>query len=91
MFQCTNAALVDGIMMTLKQAFTVAVIQQIKAPAQLCEGYTLQVLHKLCDQIDGMNSFRTKLELQKHKHLTLTNQEQAMIFEEAQNLRPRNE
>ncbi|XP_069449951.1 TBC1 domain family member 1 isoform X18 [Ovis canadensis] len=37
-----------------------------------------------------MNSSKTKLELQKHL-TTLTNQEQATIFEEVQKLRPRNE
>ncbi|XP_014386270.1 PREDICTED: TBC1 domain family member 1 isoform X3 [Myotis brandtii] len=37
-----------------------------------------------------MNSSKTKLELQKHL-TTLTNQEQAMVFEEVQKLRPRNE
>ncbi|KAM7154510.1 TBC1 domain family member 1 isoform 3-T4 [Molossus nigricans] len=89
-FQCTNEALVDEIMMTLKQAFTVAAVQQTKAPAQLCEGCPLQDLHKLCERIEGLNSSKTKLELQKHL-TTLTNQEQAMIFEEVQKLRPRNE
>uniref|UniRef100_A0A2K6F9U2 TBC1 domain family member 1 n=1 Tax=Propithecus coquereli TaxID=379532 RepID=A0A2K6F9U2_PROCO len=90
-FQCTNEALVDEIMMTLKQAFTVAAVQQTaKAPAQLCEGCPLQSLHKLCERIEGMNSSKTKLELQKHL-TTLTNQEQATIFEEIQKLRPRNE
>ncbi|CAK6433236.1 unnamed protein product [Pipistrellus nathusii] len=89
-FQCTNEALVDEIMMTLKQAFTVAAVQQTRAPAQLCEGCPLQGLHKLCERIEGMNSSKTKLELQKHL-TTLTNQEQAMIFEEVQKLRPRNE
>ncbi|XP_051021223.1 TBC1 domain family member 1 isoform X3 [Acomys russatus] len=90
-FQCTNEALVDEIMMTLKQAFTVAAVQQTaNAPAQLCEGCPLQGLHKLCERIEGMNSSKTKLELQKHL-TTLTNQEQAMIFEEVQKLRPRNE
>lgn len=90
-FQCTNEALVDEIMMTLKQAFTVAAVQQTaKAPAQLCEGCPLQGLHKLCERIEGMNSSKTKLELQKHL-TTLTNQEQAMIFEEVQKLKPRNE
>nr|XP_021531326.1 TBC1 domain family member 1 isoform X3 [Aotus nancymaae] len=78
-------------MMTLKQAFTVAAVQQTaKAPAQLCEGCPLQGLHKLCERIEGMNSSKTKLELQKHL-TTLTNQEQATIFEEVQKLRPRNE
>ncbi|XP_057585942.1 TBC1 domain family member 1 isoform X3 [Hippopotamus amphibius kiboko] len=90
-FQCTNEALVDEIMMTLKQAFTVAAVQQTaKAPAQLCEGCPLQGLHKLCERIEGMNSSKTKLELQKHL-TTLTNQEQATIFEEVQKLRPRSE
>uniref|UniRef100_A0A8D0S7T1 TBC1 domain family member 1 n=1 Tax=Sus scrofa TaxID=9823 RepID=A0A8D0S7T1_PIG len=83
-FQCTNEALVDEIMMTLKQAFTVAAVQQTaKAPAQLCEGCPLQSLHKLCERIEGMNSSKTKLELQKHL-TTLTNQEQVTIFEEVQ-------
>ncbi|XP_058402856.1 TBC1 domain family member 1 isoform X3 [Diceros bicornis minor] len=90
-FQCTNEALVDEIMMTLKQAFTVAAVQQTaRAPAQLCEGCPLQGLHRLCERIEGMNSSKTKLELQKHL-TTLTNQEQATIFEEVQKLRPRNE
>ncbi|XP_007449466.1 PREDICTED: TBC1 domain family member 1 isoform X2 [Lipotes vexillifer] len=90
-FQCTNEALVDEIMMTLKQAFTVAAVQQTaKATSQLCEGCPLQGLHKLCERIEGMNSSKTKLELQKHL-TTLTNQEQATIFEEVQKLRPRNE
>ncbi|XP_066243272.1 TBC1 domain family member 1 isoform X4 [Saccopteryx leptura] len=89
-FQCANEALVDEIMMTLKQAFTVAAVQQTRAPAQLCEGCPLQGLHRLCERIEGMNASKTKLELQKHL-TTLTNQEQAMIFEEVQKLRPRNE
>ncbi|XP_058155675.1 TBC1 domain family member 1 isoform X5 [Dasypus novemcinctus] len=90
-FQCTNEALVDEIMMTLKQAFTVAAVQQTsKMPAQLCEGCPVQCLHKLCEKIEGMNTSKTKLELQKHL-TTLTNQEQATIFEEVQKLRPRNE
>ncbi|KAM8801504.1 TBC1 domain family member 1 isoform 5-T5 [Rhynchonycteris naso] len=89
-FQCANEALVDEIMMTLKQAFTVAAVQRTKAPAQLCEGCPLQGLHKLCECIEGMNASQTKLALQKHL-TTLTNQEQAMVFEEVQKLRPRNE
>ncbi|XP_037685490.1 TBC1 domain family member 1 isoform X1 [Choloepus didactylus] len=90
-FQCTNEALVDEIMMTLKQAFTVAAVQQTsKVPAQLCEGCPVQYMHKLCERIEGMNTSKTKLELQKHL-TTLTNQEQATIFEEVQKLRPRSE
>lgn len=45
---------VDEIMMTLKQAFTVAAVQQTaRAPAQLCETCPLQALHKLCERIEG--------------------------------------
>ncbi|XP_043827805.1 TBC1 domain family member 1 isoform X3 [Dromiciops gliroides] len=90
-FQCTNEALVDEIMMTLKQAFTVAAVQQTsRIPIQQCEGCPMQCLHKLCERIEGMSSSKTKLELQKHL-TTLNNQEQATIFEEVQKIRPRNE
>ncbi|NXB56869.1 TBCD1 protein, partial [Struthidea cinerea] len=90
-FQCTDEALVDEIMMTLKQAFTVAAVQQIsKAQPQLCEGCPMQSLHKLCEKIEGLHPSKTKLELQKHL-TTLNNEEQAAVFEEVQKLRPRNE
>ncbi|XP_051472327.1 TBC1 domain family member 1 isoform X3 [Apus apus] len=90
-FQCTDEALVDEIMMTLKQAFTVAAVQQTsKAQAQLCEGCPMQSLHKLCEKIEGLHPSKTKLELQKHL-TTLNNQEQASVFEEVKKLRPRND
>ncbi|NWX28315.1 TBCD1 protein, partial [Notiomystis cincta] len=90
-FQCTDEALVDEIMMTLKQAFTVAAVQQTsKGQPQLCEGCPMQSLHKLCEKIEGLHPSKTKLELQKHL-TTLNNQEQAAVFEEVQKLRPRNE
>ncbi|XP_027744320.1 TBC1 domain family member 1 isoform X4 [Empidonax traillii] len=90
-FQCTDEALVDEIMMTLKQAFTVAAVQQTsKAQPQLCEGCPMQSLHKLCEKIEGLHPSKTKLELQKHL-TTLNNQEQASVFEEVQKLRPRND
>ncbi|KAM9286392.1 TBC1 domain family member 1 isoform 3-T3 [Cariama cristata] len=90
-FQCTDEALVDEIMMTLKQAFTVAAVQQTsKAQPQLCEGCPMQSLHKLCEKIEGLHPSKTKLELQKHL-TTLNNQEQASIFEEVKKLRPRND
>ncbi|NXD09449.1 TBCD1 protein, partial [Nothocercus nigrocapillus] len=90
-FQCTDEALVDEIMMTLKQAFTVAAVQQTsKAQPQLCEGCPLQSLHKLCEKIEGLHPSKTKLELQKHL-TTLNAQEQASVFEEVKKLRPRNE
>lgn len=51
---CLLSEQVDEIMMTLKQAFTVAAVQHTaKAPAQLCEGCPLQGLHKLCERIEG--------------------------------------
>ncbi|NXE90236.1 TBCD1 protein, partial [Menura novaehollandiae] len=90
-FQCTDEALVDEIMMTLKQAFTVAAVQQTsKAQLQLCEGCPMQSLHKLCEKIEGLHPSKTKLELQKHL-TTLNNQEQASVFEEVQKLRPKND
>ncbi|XP_030348063.1 TBC1 domain family member 1 isoform X6 [Strigops habroptila] len=90
-FQCTDEALVDEIMMTLKQAFTVAAVQQTsKAQPQLCEGCPMQSLHKLCEKIEGLHPSKTKLELQKHL-TTLNNQEQASVFEEVKKLRPSND
>ncbi|KAM6440667.1 TBC1 domain family member 1 isoform 3-T8 [Liasis olivaceus] len=90
-FQCTDEALVDEIMMTLKQAFSVAAIQQnSRAQSQFCDGCPMQILHKLCEKIEGMHPSKTKLELQKHL-TTLNNQEQGSIFEEVQKIRPRNE
>ncbi|XP_068799299.1 TBC1 domain family member 1 isoform X2 [Struthio camelus] len=90
-FQCTDEALVDEIMMTLKQAFTVAAVQQTsKMQPQLCEGCPLQSLHKLCEKIEGLHPSKTKLELQKHL-TTLSSQEQASVFEEVKKLRPRND
>ncbi|KAM9381605.1 TBC1 domain family member 1 isoform 1-T1 [Phaethornis superciliosus] len=90
-FQCTDEALVDEIMMTLKQAFTVAAVQQTsKTQPHLCEGCPMQSLHKLCEKIEGLHPSKTKLELQKHL-TTLNNQEQASVFEEVKKLRPRND
>nr|XP_056711620.1 TBC1 domain family member 1 [Euleptes europaea] len=90
-FQCTDEALVDEIMMTLKQAFTVAAVQQTaKAQLQLCEGCPMQSLHKLCEKIEGLHPSKTKLELQKYL-TTLNNEEQVSVFEEVQKIRPRND
>uniref|UniRef100_A0A8B9IW31 TBC1 domain family member 1 n=1 Tax=Amazona collaria TaxID=241587 RepID=A0A8B9IW31_9PSIT len=87
-FQCTDEALVDEIMMTLKQAFTVAAVQQTsKVQPQLCEGCPMQSLHKLCEKIEGLHPSKTKLELQKHL-TTLNNQEQASVFEEVKTSQP---
>ncbi|TRY94488.1 hypothetical protein DNTS_004623 [Danionella cerebrum] len=74
-FQCANEALVDEIMLTLKQAFSVAALHQnSRTQSQQCDGCPLQQLHKLCDRIEA------KLELQKHL-AGLENQEQAAVFE----------
>ncbi|XP_032080532.1 TBC1 domain family member 1 isoform X2 [Thamnophis elegans] len=90
-FQCAEEALVDEIMMTLKQAFSVAAVHQnFKTQLQFCDGCPMQILHKLCEKIEGVHPSKTKLELQKHL-TALNNQEQAAIFEEVQKIRPRNE
>ncbi|XP_075424079.1 TBC1 domain family member 1 isoform X7 [Ascaphus truei] len=90
-FQCTNEALVDEIMLTLKQAFSVAAVQQnSKIVTLLCDGCPMQCMHKLCEKIEGLPPSKTKLELQKHL-TTLNNQEQASVFEEIQKIRPRSE
>lgn len=90
-FQCTNEALVDEIMLTLKQAFSVAAVHQTsKTQTSLCDGCPMQCMHKLCEKIEGLPPSKTKLELQKHI-TKLNNQEQASVFEEIQKIRPRSE
>ncbi|XP_063313934.1 TBC1 domain family member 1 isoform X1 [Pelobates fuscus] len=90
-FQCTNEALVDEIMLTLKQAFSVAAVQQnSKALSQFCEGCPMQCMHKLCEKIEGLPPIKAKLELQKHL-TTLNTQEQASVFLEMQKIRHRDE
>eukprot|EP00079_Xenopus_tropicalis_P014463 XP_004910990.1 PREDICTED: TBC1 domain family member 1 isoform X5 [Xenopus tropicalis] len=90
-FQCANGALVDEIMLTLKQAFSVAAVQQnSKTLPQLCDTCPMQCMHKLCERIEGLPPTKIKLELQKHI-TTLSNQEQASMFEEIQKIRPRSE
>ncbi|XP_068134543.1 TBC1 domain family member 1 isoform X3 [Hyperolius riggenbachi] len=90
-FRCTNEALVDEIMLTLKQAFSVAAVQQTsKTQPSLCDGCPMQCMHKLCERIEGLPPSKTKLELQKHI-TTLNNQEQASVFEEVQKIRPRSD
>uniref|UniRef100_A0A8C2B688 TBC1 domain family member 4 n=1 Tax=Cyprinus carpio TaxID=7962 RepID=A0A8C2B688_CYPCA len=80
-FQCANEALVDEIMLTLKQAFSVAALQQnSRTQSQQCDSCPLQQLHKLCDRIEGLHPSKAKLELQKHL-AGLDNQEQAAVFE----------
>ncbi|XP_075050874.1 TBC1 domain family member 1 isoform X2 [Mixophyes fleayi] len=90
-FRCTNEALVDEIMLTLKQAFSSAAVHQSsRNPMALCDGCPMQCMHRLCEKIEGLPPSKTKLELQKHM-TTLNNQEQASVFEEVQKIRPRSE
>ncbi|XP_032882747.1 TBC1 domain family member 1 isoform X6 [Amblyraja radiata] len=90
-FQCTNEALVDEIMLTLKQAFTAAAVHQnMKIQAQLCEGCPLNSLHKLCEKIEGLHPSKAKVEIQKHLS-TFNNKDQGSIFEGVQKMKPKNE
>ncbi|KAM9819092.1 TBC1 domain family member 1 isoform 3-T3 [Syngnathus typhle] len=90
-FQCTNESLVDEIMLTLKQAFSVAAVQQnAKSQSQQCDSCPMLQLHKLCERIEGLNACKTKLELQRHL-ATLDNQDQAAVFESTMKSRPKSE
>ncbi|CAG5940608.1 unnamed protein product [Menidia menidia] len=90
-FQCTDESLVDEIMLTLKQAFSVAALQQnAKMQNQQCDSCPMQQLHRLCEKIEGLHPSKTKLELQKHL-ATLDNDEQASVFENTMRARPKND
>ncbi|XP_044047109.1 TBC1 domain family member 1 isoform X9 [Siniperca chuatsi] len=90
-FQCTDESLVDEIMLTLKQAFSVAALQQnAKTQSQQCDSCPMQQLHRLCERIEGLHPSKTKLELQKHL-ATLDNQEQASVFENTMRARPKSD
>ncbi|XP_070833321.1 TBC1 domain family member 1 isoform X1 [Chaetodon trifascialis] len=90
-FQCTDESLVDEIMLTLKQAFSVAALQQnAKTQSQQCDSCPMQQLHRLCERIEGLHPSKTKLELQKYL-ATLDNQEQASVFENAMRARPKSD
>ncbi|XP_061535108.1 TBC1 domain family member 1 isoform X3 [Phycodurus eques] len=90
-FQCTDESLVDEIMLTLKQAFSVAAVQQnAKNQSQQCDSCPMLQLHKLCERIEGLNASKTKLELQRHL-ATLDNQDQATVFESTMKSRPKSE
>ncbi|XP_071359288.1 TBC1 domain family member 1 isoform X2 [Trachinotus anak] len=90
-FQCTDESLVDEIMLTLKQAFSVAALQQnAKTQSQQCDSCPMQQLHRLCERIEGLHPSKTKLELQRHL-ATLDNQEQASVFENTMRARPKND
>ncbi|XP_070712472.1 TBC1 domain family member 1 [Pempheris klunzingeri] len=90
-FQCTDESLVDEIMLTLKQAFSVAALQQnAKTQSQQCDSCPMQQLHRLCERIEGLHPSKTKLELQRHL-ATLDNQEQASVFENTMKARPKSD
>lgn len=90
-FQCTDESLVDEIMLTLKQAFSVAaLLQNAKTQSQQCDSCPMQQFHKLCERIEGLYPSKTKLELQKHL-ATLDNQEQASVFENTMRARPKSD
>ncbi|XP_032419620.1 TBC1 domain family member 1 isoform X1 [Xiphophorus hellerii] len=90
-FQCTDESLVDEIMLTLKQAFSVAALQQnAKTQSQQCDSCPVQQLHRLCERIEGLHPSKTKLELQKHL-ATLDNDEQASVFENTMRARPKSD
>ncbi|XP_024145207.1 TBC1 domain family member 1 isoform X4 [Oryzias melastigma] len=90
-FQCTDESLVDEIMLTLKQAFSVAALQQnAKTQSQQCDVCPMQQLHRLCERIEGLNPSKTKLELQRHM-ATLDNEEQAQIFENTMRACPKSD
>ncbi|XP_040608145.1 TBC1 domain family member 4 isoform X6 [Mesocricetus auratus] len=87
-FQCANQSLVDEIMLTLKQAFsTAAALQSAKTQIKLCEACPMHSLHKLCERIEGLYPPRAKLVIQRHLS-SLTDNEQADIFERVQKMKP---
>ncbi|XP_062865248.1 TBC1 domain family member 1 [Trichomycterus rosablanca] len=90
-FQCTDEALVDEIMLTLKQAFSVAASEKSSRTQSLqCEACPMQQLHRLCDRIEGLHASKAKLELQKHV-AGLDNQEQACVFETTLKAHPKSD
>ncbi|XP_019385342.1 PREDICTED: TBC1 domain family member 4 [Crocodylus porosus] len=90
-FQCASESLVDEIMLTLKQAFsTAAALQNAKTQIKLCEACPMHSLHKLCERIEGLYPPRAKLVIQRHLS-SLTDNEQADIFERVQKMKPAND
>ncbi|XP_061762998.1 TBC1 domain family member 1 isoform X4 [Nerophis ophidion] len=90
-FQCADESLVDEIMLTLRQAFSVAAVQQnAKSQSQQCDSCPMLQLHRLCERIEGLNASKTKLELQRHL-AELDNQDQAAIFENTMKSHPKSE
>lgn len=51
---CILLLQVDEIMLTLKQAFSVAaLLQNAKTQSQQCDSCPMQQFHKLCERIEG--------------------------------------
>ncbi|KAJ8012564.1 hypothetical protein DPEC_G00044170 [Dallia pectoralis] len=87
-FQCASESLVDEVMMTLKQAFSMAAaLQSAKTQVKLCEACPMHDLHKLCERIEGLYPPRAKLAIQKFLS-QLTDNEQVEIFERVQRMKP---
>lgn len=87
-FQCASEALVDEVMLTIKQAFsTAAALQNAKTQIKLCEACPMHALHKLCERIEGLYPPRAKLVIQRQLSL-LSDNEQADIFERVQKMKP---
>ncbi|XP_025900306.1 TBC1 domain family member 4 [Nothoprocta perdicaria] len=90
-FQCASESLVDEVMLTLKQAFsTAAALQSAKTHVKLCEACPMHALHKLCERIEGLYPPRAKLVIQRHLS-SLSDNEQADIFESVQKMKPEND
>uniref|UniRef100_A0A8C3IUY2 TBC1 domain family member 4 n=1 Tax=Chrysemys picta bellii TaxID=8478 RepID=A0A8C3IUY2_CHRPI len=84
----SSCSQVDEVMLTLKQAFsTAAALQNAKTQIKLCEACPMHSLHKLCERIEGLYPPRAKLVIQRHLS-SLTDNEQADIFERVQKMKP---
>uniref|UniRef100_A0A674JVE1 TBC1 domain family member 4 n=1 Tax=Terrapene triunguis TaxID=2587831 RepID=A0A674JVE1_9SAUR len=84
----SSCSQVDEVMLTLKQAFsTAAALQNAKTQIKLCEACPMHSLHKLCERIEGLYPPRAKLVIQRHLS-SLTDNEQAYIFERVQKMKP---
>uniref|UniRef100_A0A8C3LZ94 TBC1 domain family member 4 n=1 Tax=Chrysolophus pictus TaxID=9089 RepID=A0A8C3LZ94_CHRPC len=87
----SSCSQVDEVMLTLKQAFsTAAALQSAKTQVKLCEACPMHSLHKLCERIEGLYPPRAKLVIQRHLS-SLTDNEQADIFERVQKMKPEND
>ncbi|XP_066872612.1 TBC1 domain family member 4 isoform X2 [Kogia breviceps] len=87
----SSCSQVDEVMLTLKQAFsTAAALQSAKTQIKLCEACPMHSLHKLCERIEGLYPPRAKLVIQRHLS-SLTDNEQADIFERVQKMKAVND